>query len=144
MNAEYFAGLFDGEGCVHINNQYFTLSVTITMCHKPTIDKLYSEFGGNFRAKKPKTPNHRWAWCWSVQSDKALKFLRTIQPFVLTKKNEVDLAINAQEHRHRFPMIGRKGGGRDGSSKGEEYKLVMTRYREALQGLKKIEYKPDV
>lgn len=143
MIAHYFAGLFDGEGCVHISNQHYSLSVIITMCHKPTIELLNSSFPGCMRMRKPKNNRTRIAWCWSVQSDKALKFLKQIEPYVITKKEEVLLAIEAQEKRHTFPMIGKKGigQGRRGTSKGEEYKQTMGEYRERLQQLKKREWR---
>jgi hypothetical protein len=120
---EYFAGLFDGEGFVRIDNHFlqpvtgnprYQLHAGIAMTHKPAVKLCFDTFGGFYKGDdcfKKKMPSSRTIYRWSVVSNGAYDFLKAIQPFSIVKKEQVDIAVAFQEHirinKHR--MVGARG-----------------------------------
>lgn len=96
------AGIFDGEGSVYLerNSRSYRLTVVVTQAgnDRPAmLAKLHSIFGGSFtRGEKPKKPTHRQTWRWVVSCRKAETFLREILPFVVAKRDQVEVAIRTR------------------------------------------------
>jgi hypothetical protein len=115
------AGFFDGEGCVLVEmskekgckHGYRTsLHATVTQTSLPCLDLFLKRFGGGITSAEHKTPSgRRWAvqYRWSVRNENALEFLRSIEPYVVVKKEQVQVAL-------AYPMTndaGKKYGGRN-------------------------------
>lgn len=109
---QYWAGLFDGEGCVYIQRHkkpsYPYLHVVVSITQKdPRILYLAQKiFGGSvYMKQKPNVCYH-----WKVGSaDLVLKFLQSIVSHVFIKKRDVEIGIefvkNATPHQKGyFPL----------------------------------------
>lgn len=100
----YFAGFFDGEGCVCFSGDH--LSATVTNTNKASIEYLYEVFGGTMHYHAPQHERQKEAWVWSVnRPSDVTAFLILVQPYVKVKREVVDLglAIAAlkSEHYHK-------------------------------------------
>lgn len=101
---QYWAGILDGEGCVTIKRQrrphmphgmYHQLMVRVQMVNAEIPALLKQEFGGTFRACKPR-PNCQQAYEWTAASRVAEAFLRRVRPHLVVKAGHVDLAFEFQ------------------------------------------------
>ncbi len=95
------AGLIDGEGCIRISKVEHTkksttydLWLTVGMCHKESIIKLYDifEFGSLRVDNSPsrKTP----LWVWQCSTHDTVKVLKQIMPWLTCKRKEAELALD--------------------------------------------------
>ena len=98
LDPKYVAGLFDGEGSIHIrskNEHNYRMQIDLTMTDRTLPDLLLQQYGGEVRPYKPKDKPHwkeRYAWrLWSTEQFK--KFLPDIEPYVVLKKERVQLAL---------------------------------------------------
>ena len=114
MNIQYFAGLFDGEGTVRIDHfaigigpkrpkayRRFQLTMSLGMCHAPTIQLIHQAFGGYITrdaARRRANPNHRIRYAWGVSSGSAYELLIRIEPFLIEKRDQALVGIEFQEH----------------------------------------------
>lgn len=129
LDIRYVAGLFDGEGWVRVQtpgvrldgsrtpgSNYrrfpsFQVIAGIAMTHKPVLVAFHSQFGGTLHGDdhyRRKDPKNRTIYRWHVQSQMAYEFLTAIVKHLLVKKDQVELAIELQEHitQHRSAMVG--------------------------------------
>ena len=102
----YFAGLFDGEGCVMLTkslykngNIYYKPRITITGCYYPTLSLLEKKFQGNIYIKT-NTKDERVKTCWffSLNGSKAFNFLRCLLPFLKEKRTQALLLIESEKY----------------------------------------------
>jgi len=93
----YAAGIIDGEGCIGIsqprNRGFYSLNVEVAMTDPKPIKFFSDKFGGRFEIKKSKTSTGRTIYRWSLQSEKAQEFLRSISPFIVAKTEQVETAL---------------------------------------------------
>jgi hypothetical protein len=99
IDAAYLAGLFDGEGCVHIMHDqqrvyYYQLVVTVANTHKPTIDRLKEVFGGVIQEQE----RAKTCYVLALRSLKARAFLEAVYPYLRIKRSQADLALAFQTH----------------------------------------------
>jgi hypothetical protein len=121
----YFAGLFDGEGTVRVDRMRvesrarpytrYQLKCTMQMTCPHTIREIFREYGGmcsRFDKYHLKNPGkHRIQYQWGVWSDIAYRFLKRIQPYAITKRDQIELGISYQEHVKQCLPIFRKHRG---------------------------------
>lgn len=98
----YLAGLFDGEGCVSVryNGRNYYLSVQFLMSnHEVMLFLSELGFGGNLHTRYPNGKNRctRLEYAWTISGKRALEFLRVVEPHVIVKKKEVEVAL-------RYPL----------------------------------------
>ncbi len=105
MNLEYAAGIFDGEGYVYIfkkqrqNYLGYYVSVGLTMCHYPTVKAFHDQFGGHLNSGSARVnPKHRNQFMWGLSNQMAAKFLVTMIPHLVIKKDEAIIAVALQAH----------------------------------------------
>ena len=98
----YTAGIVDGEGYIGIRkgkpttsrkNFSYDLTVAIAMTDKEIIDWLHGTFGGGSCFSKLRDPKHKPAHRWAIWNNKAEIFLRSIQPFIRVKANQVKVGL---------------------------------------------------
>ncbi len=107
----YAAGLFDGEGYIVINKtlrpkekrapQYLLL-IGITMTDLPPLELFKENFGG-YLFKGKKAWNHlskRPVYRWTLYAQKAVDFLKTIYPYTILKKPQIEIGIEFQKHKN--------------------------------------------
>lgn len=114
ITREYIAGFFDGEGSIgiyHKNNKQFHLRIQLTQNKDIVSTELFrvftDVFGGNLSEQKTLSGGVKYNW--QLNSDKAVKFLEEIEPFLVLKKTQAQIAIAWQKQR---PEMGRDGHGR--------------------------------
>jgi hypothetical protein len=113
----YTAGLFDGEGCVDIykasvskasKSPSFMLRVVITQKQGAIMNWLQYNFGGHVDLSRR---NGNYIYRWDIRSQAAKNFLIIIQPYVLIKKEQVELAIQYEEQKGKYleTLKGKRG-----------------------------------
>lgn len=108
----YFAGLFDGEGCVGLRKRlvnsvpYYQVSFAIAMVDRDPLDRAVSVYGVGkvYNAGRPKLARMQ-AWQWVGVAQQACVFLRLILPYSMTKKPEIELALEYQAHQDKYKHI---------------------------------------
>lgn len=97
---EYLAGFMDGEGCISLiqnGRKRTSLSVRVTLTNTNVIvlTELHKEFGGTlsngFRQKQRPLWKTRFHLIWYCE--KAATLLRRLQPFLIVKRPQVELAL---------------------------------------------------
>jgi len=106
ITLQYIAGFFDGEGSIGIyyrqkTKDRFHLRTQLTQNKDKNIQKLMDylmdKFGGNLSEQVTLSGNIRYNW--QLNSDKAVYFLRKIEPYLVLKKDQAIIVINWQEQR---------------------------------------------
>ncbi len=103
LDIRYVAGLFDGEGCVRADDspkktpkgeirRSYQMLVSVTMTDKPLIEQLQTHM------HKRDPIKNRPCFCWAAASNIALAFLRQVEPHLIIKREQAQLAIRLQEH----------------------------------------------
>lgn len=111
----YAAGLFDGEGCVHIGRwiregrMKYHLSVLIAMTTTAPLGFMRERFGGRIRiAAKSK----KQQWEWRLYSKEAVPFLLQVLPYLKVKDAEAAVGILFQATFNDTYSRGGDGGQR--------------------------------
>jgi len=104
LSDEYVAGLFDGEGCVYCQRQWIKgkyekyprvhIQVSVTNQNLEVLRLLEEWFGGGTTRKAKKSDCFHWRV--TGKSD-LLKFLKTVRPYLVIKRFEVEQAIKFSE-----------------------------------------------
>lgn len=107
-DACYFAGYFDGEGCINIHwrirgekpHGSFDLKIAISCTFESIVRLMAVVLGGA-------TQEHKWKvarigkarqWIWQASNREAAHILRALLPYLTVKRDEAELAIRFQEH----------------------------------------------
>lgn len=108
MSWQYIAGLFDGEGCITCGpkrsgrRRHFSinLNIVITMTHEEVITWLkdFTGMGLNCKPTSRNNKKHAVSYTFRVGAADQLHFLKSIRPFVIVKRQQVDLAISYRKH----------------------------------------------
>lgn len=108
--AVYWAGFFDGEGCVMITKEHnkdgfhinpnFILMINVTNTNKKIMEKLVSFAGcSNLAERKFNDPNKKNAFYFTVRGNQAMNFLEKICPYSKLKKEQIRTAIEFQKNK---------------------------------------------
>ena len=93
----YFAGFFDGEGCVRLNKQgkYYTLKIAITQTPNglKSLEIFREMFGGNIYHTKPRSPQQQETFSVELFCEKAKQALREMLPYLRVKRAQAQIAI---------------------------------------------------
>jgi len=89
MTDEYVAGLFYGEGCVHIAKSLTHCAISITQKRPEILYLLQQKYGGKV-SKYGKQSCHKWR-VFACEDNE--KFLNAIYPHVIIKKSEVEIGL---------------------------------------------------
>lgn len=112
----YLAGIFDGEGCVHIKRNkrkdcpkgiQYELIATVRMSNEYICRLFQMAFGGRIYQCKKREIYHKQLWQWIVASHQASDFLETLSPYLIEKKAEATLAFKFQDMK--VPIRAEKG-----------------------------------
>ena len=96
MNPEYFAGFFDGEGCIHVSKQHQLLAVT-TQKQRHVLDLASQKWGGRLYY----VGANRNSWQWRLSGNEAQGFLMEILPYLIVKQDVAALAIQFQKLKRK-------------------------------------------
>ena len=116
VDIAYFAGIFDGEGCIYIrkiNAKYVTKSgirriytsysveVSLANTNEWICRQLLFAFGGGVYKRKLQMGANQTIWAWQIAAKKATDFLRVLYPYLKLKRAQAEIAINFQNNMHR-------------------------------------------
>ena len=115
----YLAGVFDGEGCVSICkkkqkgcvNPVYEVYLSVQMCDEAVPRLFQNTFGGSLiKHGYDQTRYKHWRpkWMWSVCSQKTVPVIRTLLPYVLLKRAQMEVAIHLLQNRTKHRNIGGK------------------------------------
>jgi len=114
----YYAGLFDGEGCIHIARIHtkkrhltYQLVCRVSMYSLSVLEDLKSQFGGSIYCEKnhPISNKYGLLWSWSLFSIGAKNFLSQVQPYLRIKRPQCELALQFQEAKSNRTRTGTWG-----------------------------------
>jgi hypothetical protein len=91
----YAAGFFDGEGTVSFNisgSGGGVISASIENTNKEVIEYLKHEFGGTIFFTCHDNIKWKNTYSWSVSGQTCIDFLQNIKPWVIIKKEQINLA----------------------------------------------------
>ena len=123
----YAAGIVDGEGSIHVarrkgrvssngeNPIQRALHVKVNMTDMQPPALLYATFGGSFKVENKPTINGLAIYSWVINGKKAQEFLEKIQPWVMAKSGQLELALT-------FP-IGHQGYYTSENDKGKQQEI---------------------
>ena len=113
----YAAGLFDGEGCIHIGSHTtangatrYKLVVLIAMTQTAPLLFMQELFGGVVKEKTTPANGKKQQWVWALYSHEAVPFLEAILPMLLIKDKEAGVALLFQSTFNKSYKIGGNGG----------------------------------
>jgi hypothetical protein len=140
----YFAGLFDGEGCIGMNGANKSgIAVIVGMTDPQAVGLIAKEYPEACVYLRPYVGTTN-APCYLVRINyhKAYNFLRDIEPFVIVKRDQVKVALAYLAHRRRDHFAGRTFGadGKPGCS-GFDCAGRCERLIQRLTELKRVDYK---
>lgn len=81
----YFAGFFDGEGCVAVYRQKYVVS--LTNCDVRPLLQAQALWGGFIASQEQ---GRRRVFRWQIYGQKSRSFLEAIRPFVRLKGEQID------------------------------------------------------
>jgi hypothetical protein len=91
----YFAGFFDGEGCVaaYRGGRYV---VSLTNCDVRPLVRARDLWGGYVSRQKAETRRGalRDLWRWQIYGQKSRQFLEMIRPFSRIKREQIDTYLS--------------------------------------------------
>lgn len=102
IDKRYIAGFFDGEGSIGIyTNGKRVLHLRVQLVQNEpwciAIDELHQRFGGN--VNRAKTSSGKYKKNLQLNSSTALNFLKWIQPQLILKRKQANLAITWEQTR---------------------------------------------
>jgi len=92
-NWEYWAGFFDGEGCVTINIRG-QVQVSVSQKYPEILNLLLEDFGKGRIDPKSTRVNYGYAWRLTGKQN-ILEFFDKIYPYSIVKKKDIDLGRKA-------------------------------------------------
>lgn len=93
ISSQYAAGLFDGEGCISIQEYkgIFQKSVRLAATYRPVVEALCEKYRGNIACQ---TTTHRNAHYWYLTSKNDIAaFLEDVLPYLLEKKQQAEVML---------------------------------------------------
>jgi hypothetical protein len=110
----YIAGILDGEGCISIIRQvnrhrnssvWFYLRIRIASNHRGMLEWLQARLGRGtniLRMTAPR-PGHRQGWQLDLTHWRAADLLVKLNPFMIIKKSQAELALTFARQRASRP-----------------------------------------
>lgn len=96
LDIYYFAGFFDGEGCISVTNPKRGIRVVLTNTNLEVLEQFKDYFGvGKISVKKrnEKDIYNKKCYMWICWNRGAEKFLEEITPFLRIKNREGEIAL---------------------------------------------------
>lgn len=96
LNIHYFAGFFDGEGCISVTNPKRGVRVVLTNTNLHVLKAFVDYFKLGKISMKKRTEKDKYnkiCYMWICWNRDAEKFLQEITPFLVIKKREGELAL---------------------------------------------------
>lgn len=98
----YTAGIIDGEGCITISFQKYSvkrnrsrhrLTVDVANTNRVLLEWLQKNWGGHIYESKPQKIIHKIGYHWKLQGINTIELLRAVLPYLILKKEQALLAL---------------------------------------------------
>jgi hypothetical protein len=99
IDNSYFAGLFDGEGCITFQMRGYipsSLHMALWNTHRPVLLAMQSKYGGSVTSKNVKA-NRLSQWGWQATGKVGITFLHEVYPYLIIKKEQAEIAFKYYE-----------------------------------------------
>lgn len=99
------AGIIDGEGTVdyYVGKKGVSPRVEVSMTHEPTVRRLHTILGGNFRGPYSRGRN-KSIWVWSTSAFKmVIQIIRLLRPYLFTKRSDAARTLAFCHWRQQQP-----------------------------------------
>lgn len=128
----YFAGFFDGEGCVQISRNG-SVQLRIINTNLAILEKIQEVFGGsvNKRAQIVNKPQYSW----SVYGDLAKNLAELLAPLCMEKSKQLYVALEWIQEREKYSGI--RIPNRKGVFKNPEREVKIKEYQQRITRLMK-------
>lgn len=115
LSLEYAAGFIDADGHIGIAKSKnirnpdcprYSLRITVMGIHEGIVRKFLEMFGGSVHCKMTKhgdscyLPHHRVQWRWEATGLGAVEALKALEPHLIVKKEQAQLAIAFQDRKN--------------------------------------------
>jgi len=127
LDNAYVAGLFDGEGCIHVQKNC-QMKVYLTQKDPEILYLLKKQYGGRVYTKQDGNENYTAQWQLCPKKDME-SFLKAIQPHSIIKRSQIELALQM------FPLY-RKPGRAQAERTPPEMWFKRETLRDAIKQLK--------
>lgn len=148
VDAAWLAGLFDGEGGLNYELRPYRGShrnmtspgswrvrVRVTMCHRETVLRVRELAGGGTFYEKA-TESGRPAFMWECSARLAREFLSAIEPYSVTKRDRVRMALEAERIRMDASSSDRRFGvGGKGTALRDEVHVRLAELSDQIKDL---------
>lgn len=115
----YVAGIIDGEGTVFISkgkpakdriSASYVACVRVGNTDKRLIDFLYATFGeGGVHSRVMPSDKWKTCWMWATTGPAAGRVARAVRPYLVLKRQQVDLLLEFLDGFKSFELNGRNG-----------------------------------
>lgn len=100
----YAAGVLDADGNIAIvkrqkwskRHDKYHVQIRLGMCDKEVPEWFKNHFGGSISIRHRHTPKWRDLYTWLISHKSTLKFLKSIEPYLIVKKAQAQLAVEFQ------------------------------------------------
>jgi len=101
------AGYFDGEGTIRVGKGSTQLVVTVSIAtgDKRTLELFAGIFGGNLVPQKVYANTKRQIWCWRRYGVDAQDVLRTLLPYLVSKRLPALAAMRCKHERRNGGLM---------------------------------------
>ncbi|MFC0268574.1 LAGLIDADG family homing endonuclease [Kushneria aurantia] len=107
IQISYLAGILDADGSISISKMKagaqrttaprYVLTINVVNTSRELMEWLVEAFSGRYKVRRKAQGNHRATYDWWFNNGKALPLLKTVEPYLLIKKERVLLAIEFLE-----------------------------------------------
>lgn len=135
----YFAGVVDGEGCIGLyvrsggrsSGKGRTISLTVGMSCLPVLLALRDRFGGSINKRTKQRGQKKQMYAWAVAADLAKQCLLALLPYLIEKKDQAAVALEARKYQETHSLTGKGRNGRTFETEAcyqrlDEYAAVLT------------------
>lgn len=117
----YLAGIIDGEGCIYIGNhssnkesgaKYYQTLIKISSTDICLIDWLMNIFGGlrgEYTPSQMSKNGRRQVYFWQVTGERLTHLCELIYPFILIKKDELEIMLKMRATYNGVTKKGKQG-----------------------------------
>lgn len=109
---QYLAAIVDGDGHIEINKSgkwKYRIRLGVTNTSEALMDYLQATYGGNVHGPhKSKHKNHKDRFIWLCSTKEAIKLIKQIEPYLVIKYEQADLAIEAWGDTFKWDYSRRK------------------------------------
>lgn len=97
MHPAYYAGFFDADGAVMVHRcrKSYNLTVRVSQSSREVLDSFRTNYDGKVQGpyNRAGESNSKPFYFWAIDAAKAEKFLVDVLPYVIVKRERVELAL---------------------------------------------------